>query len=122
MKLINKDYFRDNYIKEILDNFDFIRINKVMDYLNWKWASIGEVPNIEQLKKHAKKYLEQAYDEVLLNKFKNYETGSGGFLVEVIYDENLSKVIWLRLQFVLNEWYSECGVTEEELEKNTINE
>ena len=42
-------------IDEILDEFDFNRVQRAMDYLNWKW--VGESVTVDMLKEEAKRLL-----------------------------------------------------------------
>ena len=46
----------DKKIKKIMKHFDFEKVHKVMELLDWKWKTEEgvEVPSIKQLKKYAK--------------------------------------------------------------------
>ena len=52
-KLINKE----DQIEEILDYFDFEKVAKVMEVLDWKWWSLGEVPGTGPLRRKARELL-----------------------------------------------------------------
>lgn len=70
-------------IEEMIGNFDFNKVHKVMKHLNWKWLDIG-VPDIEEMKKTARE---------LLNSLKDKQTYSatGGFVARRnSYDFSLS--------------------------------
>jgi hypothetical protein len=46
-----------NEIDEIMDEFDFERVHKVMVALNWKWQCGDELPSIADLRRHARTLL-----------------------------------------------------------------
>ncbi len=63
-------------IAEIMEDFDFVRVENTMKKLKWTWATTKhKVPTIEQLKHHT--------EEMLIDAIKNhYWTSSyGGFIV-----------------------------------------
>ena len=62
-------------IEEILENFDFDRVYKVMQHLDWKWDG-DEVPNHYQLIRQARKLLEEA---VKYGYNNHHEVSMGGF-------------------------------------------
>ena len=97
-------------IDEIMENFDFHKVQVTMDYLNWKW--IGKYVTIDMLIEEAERLLRGAA-ESRLGKYKNehWETPivhiTGGFQAMAFCDENKSKIISLDLKFVLTEWDAE---------------
>ena len=81
---------KQNRIQEILDNFDFDKVQSVMQHLNWTWslgANTRGIPEIDDLKKLAKELLEDA-------DANGYTIGSGGFEAKKLGDE-------LTLQFII---------------------
>ena len=89
-------------IENILDNFDFIKVYKVMDSLNWTWVK-GDTryfPDILELKKCAKQLLEQASSEGMKAK-EDFFVSTGGFTVEFFY---LKETKLLKLSFAIEEW------------------
>lgn len=76
---------KEQLINEVLDNFDFEKVHKVMTFLNWRWISLSEgtseVPSIAKLVRSAQQYLSMAYDGLskIDHKESEYMTGSGGF-------------------------------------------
>ena len=98
---------KDKIIKvlnEIMDNFDFEKIRKVMVALNWKWAGAkgdeNGVPTIDEIKQGAANLL---WD--LANDPKNKAIATGGFRVEKDFlDPNDP---WVQLSFRVEEW-SDC--------------
>lgn len=54
------------HIDHIMKNFDFERVHDIMDHLKWKWCIMpggkADVPNVEQLKREARRQLEYAIE------------------------------------------------------------
>lgn len=44
-------------IDDILDNFDFEKVKKTMELLNWTWVDSTGVPSIPELRKRARSLL-----------------------------------------------------------------
>ena len=81
-------------IDEILDQFDFQKVKKVMDAVDWKWA-IGKeshVPDIPELRKKARELL---WDLV---RSKSRMIKAGGLVVEKDDDDILE------LRFEVTSW------------------
>ena len=78
-------------INSLIEKFDFVRVHKAMIALNWEWYEIQSTPNIEQLKQHARKLLNDCYEENIL------QISSGGFVAKLTkHREN-----YLKLDFQL---------------------
>ena len=94
-------------IDDIMDEFNFARVQNVMDYLNWKWA--GEYVTVEMLKQTARRLLREAAD-LRLGDYKDthWEQGvicaTGGFQATAWCDEDKTKIVALDLKFVLADW------------------
>ena len=58
-----------------MKNFDFRKVEKVMEYLGWTWRLSSETPTIAELK-------EQARAMLLLLKKGSSHVSSGGFVAE----------------------------------------
>ena len=96
----------DNYKKEIkgiLDNFDFVKVMEVMDFLNWTWVKGDNryFPDISDLKKCARSLLVEAVSEGE-KKHKNFFISVGGFEVDFFYTKE--EVNILQLRFVIEHW------------------
>ena len=97
-------------IDEIMEEFDFDKVQNVMDYLGWKW--VGEYVTVDMLKKTAKRLLRDAA-ESRLGRFKNEHweqgiiCGTGGFQAMAFCNEEKTKIEALQLKFVLTEWDAE---------------
>jgi len=72
-------------IDEIMDSFDFEKVNKIMEAIDWEWNEEG-VPDIYSLRTAARKHLKEAAE------FKG-ASSSGGFTAN--YTESKS---WVRLE------------------------
>ena len=92
-----------NDINEILDNFSFEKVKKVMDFLNWEWFGSNGVPEIYELRQHARKLMNTAATECVKSQQQDYFTECGGFRVEANKYEGNAKV-YLRLSFNLESW------------------
>ena len=98
----------EKMIEDIMDEFDFKRIQSVMDHLNWQWAGEG-VPTIESLRKTAERLLRGAIKS-RLGEYKNEHheigilNGTGGFEAKAWCDETKTKIVALDLKFVLESW------------------
>jgi hypothetical protein len=80
-------------IEDLLDKFDFNKVQKAMEVLNWKWSSAEYgIPSIYELRKTARRLLKDAYENGVT------EVSTGGFSAK--YDGN-SKEKWLYLEFKL---------------------
>jgi len=87
MSETDKTKLRDAMIKDIMDNFDFDRVHRVMEYLEWEWYSCDGVPSTYSLIKKAEWLLKEAYA-------KNTTIAYGGFMASMENDS-------LSLSFVL---------------------
>ena len=83
----------------ILQNFDFGKVHKVMQALNWTWHGDG-VPSVATIKQRASELL-AGCNEV------GQEVHEGGFSARCYLGE-LGHKCW-SLEFVLESWESEWG-------------
>lgn len=79
----------DEQIDEIMDWFDFAKVAKTMETLEWSWNDIG-IPTEPDIRKQARQMLKEAVA-------KKHGLASGGFWVR--YDGDV-----LQLQFVVADW------------------
>jgi hypothetical protein len=88
-------------IKEILEEFDFNRVEDVMTFLDWKWGD--EVPSTGTIVVKAFNLLEEVYEKCEKHK-QEIIVSSGGFRAAAYcYQER----IHLSLDFVLTSWTTE---------------
>ena len=95
-------------IDEIMDEFNFAKVEKVMDYLDWGW--VGEYVTMDMLRDEAKRLLREAA-KLRLGIDKHWEQGiiyaTGGFQATAFCNEDKTKIIGLDLKFVLAGWDAE---------------
>lgn len=89
-------------IDEIMDWFDFEKVHRVMVSLNWKWVSFGG-PSIQEIRVFARKLLYTAVSETIDNGCEDYDTGSGGFNVQINTDKETGK-LYIKLTFQITDW------------------
>jgi uncharacterized ferredoxin-like protein len=99
----------DDMIKEIIDEFNFDRVETAMDALDWQWR--GETPTIKVLEDEAKRLLRGAA-ESRLGRFKDahhdvaIKNACGGFEARAFCNEDKTKITGLDLAFVVESWDS----------------
>lgn len=74
--------------------FDFEKMHKIMEFLNWKWCSSNGVPDVNHIKDVAMEMLYSCYvgwHEDKLSSGEPYYSGSGGLLASYAYydDEDI---------------------------------
>lgn len=73
-------------IAAILRDFDFVKVHKVMTFLDWRWAAQGRVPTIEELESAAYKLLHESirlFDESGQPQ-SGMSVSTGGFSADVV--------------------------------------
>ena len=87
-------------VNDIMKNFDFVKVQKVMEHMKWGWAVGGsfdsgllKVPTIEELKSEAYRLLKDCY----LEPTSRWMISTGGLRVNK--DDG-----YLQLEFVLEDW------------------
>ena len=98
-------------VDDIINEFNFEKVQKTMHALDWTWASIQmAVPSISELKNTARYLLINVYN---LRQDEYKEThpevpvtcGTGGFRATALCNED-QVVDFLKLEFIVSEW--EC--------------
>jgi hypothetical protein len=97
-------------IANIIREFDFLKVQAVMEALNWGWGiTNNQVPTTLELRETAIGLLRDAA-KCRLGDFKDEHweipivCGTGGFEATAYCDEDKTKIIGLNLQFVAAEW------------------
>lgn len=90
-------------IEDLMDSFDFQKVKTVMDFLNWQWVFCNGVPEIWDLRKHAREQLKTVAKEVLKEESGTFFTSCGGFKASARVYEDCPK-IYLSLEFVVTDW------------------
>jgi len=97
-------------IKDILNEFNFDQVERVMEALNWKWR--GETPTLYDLREEAERLLRGAAKS-RLGRFKDTHhdvaiiNATGGFEARAYCNEEKTKITRLDLAFVITSWDSE---------------
>ena len=86
-------------IDDIIENFDFDKVQRTMDYLGWNWAGDNglEYVTVDMLEKEARRLLRGAAD-ARLGAYKNtyWEQaiihGCGGFEASAFCDEDKTEI------------------------------
>lgn len=89
-------------IDEIMDNFDFDKVHKAMEALDWEWVKDGydkdkpmleqmSVPDVSTIRRQARRHLKEVIEGNL------YAVGTGG--LKATWHEGV-----LSLEFILAEW------------------
>jgi hypothetical protein len=87
-------------INEIMDWFDFDKVHKVMEAINWTWHGVNgntEVPSVPQIRKFARDLMSRMLDE---QRGPNATHATGGFVTSLSDG-------YLSLQFVVSDWFVE---------------
>jgi hypothetical protein len=82
---------KNKSIKKIMKHFDFKRVHKTMEALEWEWVFVG-VPSLEEIKKFAKELLIRSVSEKIT-------ISTGGFTSK--YDEKDNTI---SLSFIVTDW------------------
>lgn len=95
-------------IDNIVDNFDFDKVEKVMTTLGWHWSTpFGECysPTTDQMKEMARDLLNGACQGLDVDGEGSFYNRSGGFDASAYFGEN--NEVQLRLAFCATEWDTE---------------
>lgn len=88
-------------LTDVINNFDFEKVQDVMQYLNWTWADTENgVPELYELKEKATDLLIDSYENLIKNKEEEFFVGSGGFEASVWKDND---EYFFNLKFILTE-------------------
>lgn len=94
---------RLNDIEEILDEFDFYKVQKTMEALDWNYYDSPEkVPSIGELRRLARRLLEDVY-EACSSAVPESITSTGGFEAACKLFPGTEKK-YITLKFVVTEW------------------
>lgn len=97
-------------INNIINEFDFLKVQAAMEALNWRWVSTNnQVPTTLKLRETAIELLRDAA-KCRLGGFidEHYEVpivcGTGGFEATAYCNEDKTEITFLKLKFVVAEW------------------
>lgn len=88
-------------IGSLLEEFDFNKVHRVMEFLKWEWIGKG-VPSLYHLVKAAEKHLLSAVEQLENEEDKEqiYVSASGGFSANAWYYDGELK---LKISFKIEE-------------------
>ena len=93
-------------IWDIMNNFDFEKVHRVMTVLDWKWALVDSehtaVPDIQHLRDTARNMLTECASRAR-KVSGQFNIGSGGFHAHAEYEPSNGKV-YQKLAFELTNW------------------
>lgn len=93
-----------NLKKEVLDNFDFERVHKVMELLEWTWVTKKKehkIPSVKKMKKHAGELIDNALKGLKKSGLEQYSISTGGFEACAFHGE---EGIEVGLRFIVEEF------------------
>jgi hypothetical protein len=97
-------------IEDILDEFDFEKVSKVMEALEWKWCDAADgIPRIGELRKKARYLLKEVYQKAFAADLGvDYVLATGGFKARAVKgmmpDDDFNWKIYLELTFEVASW------------------
>jgi hypothetical protein len=100
---------QDKMIKSVMKNFDWNRVQSIMEHLDWRWRGAPEVPSIAELKAEALECINGAIYQAIGNTESSKDIGwisACGGLKAIAYRTNKNKLAQIRLEFNIAEWES----------------
>ena len=86
-------------IDGIMDYFNFEKVLKVMELLEWEWKAAEEgIPTVPELRQQARRLLKMSLEE-------KTNTSTGGF--HVMYESSEYGSEFIQLMFAVEEWYED---------------
>lgn len=93
-------------IDNILNEFDFEKCYRVMEFLNWTWVFNPSPPSIHELRSSAKQRFDNAIEGILTEKnhshHHRYFCSSGGLKASV-WKNKYNQICDAELEFVLTD-------------------
>lgn len=109
LKKYNQKEMEDKMIRDVLENFDFVKCWKAMRALDWGWGFEQRQPSIFELKTNAEERMRYAINYCKENKGGSqspYYVSSGG-LKATVWKNMYNQIISVQLEFVLTDWDSD---------------
>lgn len=109
--MIDQQKMYDIIETDIMDNFDFNQVHKVMEFLEWQWFDAGEasqsgVPDVSTIRKKARYLLRQAGDKLLTwdkDNLPEFSIATGGLHATAYRDKELG-IVFFKLTFEIESW------------------
>jgi len=93
---------KEDLINEVMDEFDYDKVQRVMEFIDWKWASVDGVLSVGDLKRKSRILLSDCVNGATLHK-QDVIISTGGFKAEATWDNESNKIYNITLRFVLEE-------------------
>lgn len=77
---------KDDIVFEILEDFDFEKTHEAALIFGLSWGEEGEIPSAFEMKKTARRLVQEAYDLAFENKNEAVFSATGGFQCEAFYN------------------------------------
>jgi hypothetical protein len=90
-------------IDDIIENFDFSRVEKTMELLDWKYAGYDETPKVGKLVLNTLERIREAIKGAKIHK-SDFFSYSGGLKASATYDVDKQEVDSLNLSFIVTDW------------------
>ena len=98
-----------SHIDEVMDEFEFGKVQKVMEALDWRWVGTDEgVPREGELRKKLRELMSYTYNQGR-DFQKDWFVSTGGFRVEYYYGGDFFEV-----GFYVTKWGTEYLTASEE--------
>ena len=102
---IKKELDAKVLLEHCIENFDFLKVRMVMEFLDWKWAHLGATPNTTQMKDWIRQLSSSALKQMKENpKQKKSVYGSGGFEVVLTRTYEGCEPDNIEIKFILESW------------------
>lgn len=107
MKVLNvkSELKAEILVEHCIEGFDFTKVHKVMEYLDWRWGFIDAVPQIHQMKD----WVRELSGSLLKHfrekpKERRFTTSSGGFEIIMTRGYEGCEPENVEIKFVLESW------------------
>jgi hypothetical protein len=102
---IKKELEAKVLVENCIENFDFLKVKMVMDFLNWQWAKFRDVPKISDMKDWVRELSNSCLKQMSMNpKQKKNTSASGGFEVVVTRTYEGCEPDNIEIKFILESW------------------
>lgn len=90
-------------IDYIMDNFDFGKVHKVMEFLDWNWAGYDEISEGD-IRRYARKLIKDCLSTMIRRNDSEFSIECGGFVVHTYNQTEDNDKVYISLRFSLASW------------------
>ena len=98
-----KTTLEENF-RKVLNSFDFVLVQKVMEFMKWEWSAHQRSPNLVELKEMAKSLFQEAMENVF--ETSRETVSCGGLQVEVCLEDEFVSLSFVVLESKMTGWES----------------